>query len=248
MNYHSCERAFAIRWSPQNAISQFVQQTLFAQGPIAAPLWSIIRDGNIDELWRFHVWFRDGWRGKSEYAFQSHWPYSQSWILAGQGADHCHDIEQVQDLASVTDAEYALNWNDAKSLSTTYKTHQKYLMVSNTGQLVKATPTTFETHGRNMTYVIKHALFHRSEVAPDMLHAIIIFFFFDSARGFFKDAGVLGPRGRGFHLAWDDVEGAILTLVTLVEAVREWKMTIEDAKCTQKAVKCSKCWVHMQEV
>lgn len=200
-----------------------------AQGFIAVPLCSIIKDGNIDELWRFHVWLPDGRRGKSEYAIHSHQPYSQSWILAGQGTDHCHHVEQVDDRESATHAEYALNWNDGKNSSTTYKTHQKFSVVSNTGQLVQVTPTTSATHARNMTYEIPEALFHRSEVAPNLLHATI--FFFDSSRGFFKDARVLGPPdGEAFIQHREVVEIAVSALGSLVETVREWEVAMEEGE------------------
>lgn len=54
-----------------------------SQGFLAVPLWSLIKDGNIDELFRFHVWQPDGSRGTPEIAIHKHQSFIQSWILAG---------------------------------------------------------------------------------------------------------------------------------------------------------------------
>ncbi|OHE90874.1 catalase [Colletotrichum orchidophilum] len=186
-----------------------------AQGFLSVPLCSLVKDGSIDELFRLHVWMPDGKRGNPDFHLHSHQPFAQSWILAGQGVDHSYQVEPVEHPAEATHAEYALAWNDGKGAGTAYKTHQTSSVVQNTGKLFRAVKTHSEMHTRGATYSVPAAEFHVSEVAPDSLHATI--FFFDSARGFVKDAGVLGPKdGESFTQLRDP---AGVTPAELAEAV-----------------------------
>ncbi|KAI0641688.1 hypothetical protein C8Q79DRAFT_286492 [Trametes meyenii] len=84
-----------------------------AQGFLSVPLCSIIKDKNIDELIRFHVWLPDKKRGIPEFAIHSHQPWVQSWILAGKATDHSYEVEHVKE-GEGTHAEYALNWKGEK--------------------------------------------------------------------------------------------------------------------------------------
>jgi tetratricopeptide (TPR) repeat protein len=194
-----------------------------AQGFLAVPLCSLVKDGCIDELFRLHVWLPDGQRGNPEFAIHSHQPFAQSWILAGEGKDHSYKVEPAADPPVATHAEYALAWNDGKNLSTTYKTHQSYSIVVNTEMLVRATPTNSAVHTRDMSYSIPEAAFHRTEVSPDILHATL--FFFDSHRGFVKDARVLGPKDAESFIQPRDPAGVTpAALASMVDAVRSWEI------------------------
>ncbi|KAK1624265.1 hypothetical protein BDP81DRAFT_438176 [Colletotrichum phormii] len=186
-----------------------------AQGFLSVPLCSLVKDGSIDELIRLHVWMPDGKRGNPDFHLHSHQPFAQSWILAGQGVDHSYQVDPVEDPAEATHAEYALAWNDGKGANTAYKTHQASSTVQNTGKLFRASKTLSETHSRGSTYTVPAAKFHVSEVAPDALHATI--FFFDSHRGFVKDAGVLGPKDGDSFTQLRDPAG--VTPAELAEAV-----------------------------
>ncbi|KAI8236305.1 hypothetical protein K4K54_003771 [Colletotrichum sp. SAR 10_86] len=202
-----------------------------AQGFLAVPLCSLLEDGNIDELFRLHVWLPDGMRGNAEFALHSHQPFAQSWILAGEGKDHSYRVEPVGEAEQATHAEYALAWNDAnsKSHSAVYKTHQAYSIVQNTGRLVRATETAEAVHTRNSSYTIPAKSFHRTEVAPDVLHATL--FFFDSHRGFFKDAGVLGSKnGNSFAQLRDPAGITPFALAEKVEAVRSWEFHMNEGR------------------
>ncbi|KAJ5015267.1 hypothetical protein K4K57_000404 [Colletotrichum sp. SAR 10_99] len=202
-----------------------------AQGFLAVPLCSLLEDGNIDELFRLHAWLPDGMRGNAEFALHSHQPFAQSWILAGEGKDHSYQVEPVGEAEQATHAEYALAWNDAnsKSHSAAYKTHQAYSIVQNTGRLVRATEMAEAVHTRNSSYTIPAKSFHRTEVAPDVLHATL--FFFHSHRGFFKDAGVLGPKnGNSFAQLRDPVGITPFALAEKVEAVRSWEFHMNEGR------------------
>ncbi|KAK5083375.1 hypothetical protein LTR24_007664 [Lithohypha guttulata] len=164
-----------------------------AQGFLAVPLCSLIRDGNIDVLFRLHVWLSDGQRGASGFAIHSHQPFARSWILAGQGRDFAYEVKPVATQELATHAEYALTWTDSKGKGpdSAYKTHQVYSKIVNTKRWVSAVIANERLHTRNMSYFVPSASFHRSEVPPDMVHATL--FLFDSASGFIKDAPILGP-------------------------------------------------------
>ncbi|KAJ0161129.1 hypothetical protein CTA2_6716 [Colletotrichum tanaceti] len=169
-----------------------------AQGFLSVPLCSIVWDGSIDELIRLHVWLPDGQRGNPDFRLHSHQPFAQSWVLAGAGTDRSWEVEQVRDPARATHAGYAISWADAdadadgEGRGSAYKTHQSSSTVRNTGDLFRAAEASARVNARDSTYVIPAARYHTSEVAPDALCATL--FFFDSRRGFVKDAGVLGPR------------------------------------------------------
>jgi tetratricopeptide (TPR) repeat protein len=206
-----------------------------AQGFLAVPLCSLVKDGNIDELFRLHVWLPDGQRGNRKFAIHAHQPFAQSWILAGEGKDHSYKVEPAADTLAATHAEYALAWNDGKNLGTTYKTHQTSSIVVNTGTLVRATPTGSAVHTRDMSYSIPEAAFHTTEVSPDILHATL--FFFDSHRGFVKDARVLGPKDAESISQLRDPAGVTpVALASMVDAVRSWEIFMGQGKQhTQRA-------------
>lgn len=194
-----------------------------AQGFVAVPLCSSMKDGSIDELFRLHVWLPDGQRGNPEFAIHSHQSFAQSWILAGEGKDHSYKVEPAAGPAVATHAEYALAWNDGKDLGTTYKTHQTHSIVVNTETLVCATQTESAVHIRNMSYSVPEAAFHKTEVLPHIIHATL--FFFDSHRGFVKDARVLGPKEAESSIQLRDPAGVTpAALASIVDTVRSWEI------------------------
>ncbi|OLN85665.1 hypothetical protein CCHL11_08283 [Colletotrichum chlorophyti] len=202
-----------------------------AQGFLAIPLCSLVKDGNLDELFRLHVWLPDKQRGNPDFAVHSHQPFAQSWIIAGEGRDHAYKVDPVTVSEDATHAKYALSWSgtNATSHGTAYTAHQSYSIVENTGQLFRATEISSEEHARNTTYSVHANAFHRSEVDPDILHAT--FFFFDASRGFVKDAGVLGPKnGKPFKQYRDPAGITPLELVEAIESVRSWELLIDDGK------------------
>ena len=81
-----------------------------AQGFLAIPLWSLIKEGNIEELFRLHL--PDGKRGIADLAIHAHQPFAQSWILAGKGTDYTYDAQHV-DADSATHAEFSIAWSDS---------------------------------------------------------------------------------------------------------------------------------------
>ncbi|KAF6808522.1 hypothetical protein CSOJ01_07471 [Colletotrichum sojae] len=195
-----------------------------AQGLLAVPLCSLLKDGSIDELIRLHVWMPDGKRGNPDFALHSHQPFAQSWILAGEGLDHAFDVERVDEGA--THAGYALAWDDGKGRDSSYKTHQAYSVVRNTGELFRATEVATERHVRGDSYSVPAAAYHATEVAVDELHATL--FFFDSYRGFVKDAGVLGPKnGESYKQLRDPAGITPAELARAVEAVRKQEMMVD---------------------
>ncbi|KAK4460087.1 Tetratricopeptide repeat protein 28 [Cladorrhinum samala] len=213
---------------------QFFSASRSAQGFLAVPLCSLVRDGNIDQLFRLHVWLPDGKRGNPDFALHSHQPFAQSWVLAGEGHDHSYKVEPcTADPAGATHAEYAIGWKDSGSKAdeegASYKTHQSYSIVRNTEKLVCLTPLRTSLHTRNMSYTIPAAQVHRTEVTPDVLHATL--FFFDSRRGFEKHAPVLGPKdGRSFKQLRDPGGFTPTEIAKLVHSLRKWEASIAEGK------------------
>lgn len=201
-----------------------------SQGFLAVPLCSLIKDGNIDELFRLHVWLPDSERGNAEFAIHSHQPFAQSWILAGDGTDTSWGIEEVEDIAAATHAKYSLAWDDGKrAADNTYKTHQQSSTVVNTRKFVKATAVASTVHSRDMSYIIPASSFHTTAVKADELHATL--FFFDSHRGFVKDASVLGPKDVESSTQLRDPAGVSPSdLATAANALREWEVLMESGR------------------
>ena len=215
----------------------FYSASRSAQGFLAVPLCSLVKNGNIDELFRLHVWLPDGQRGNPEFAIHSHQPFAQSFILAGEGKDYSYKVERTTDPSIATHAEYALAWNDGKNLGTPYKTHQEYSIVVNTARMVHATPTDSAIHSRDMSYSIPEATYHRTEVLPGILHATL--FFFDSRHGFVKDARVLGPKdAESFKQLRDPAGVTPAALASMVNAVRSWEILIMQGQKHAQRAEC----------
>ncbi|MBE3041214.1 tetratricopeptide repeat protein, partial [Candidatus Bathyarchaeota archaeon] len=195
-----------------------------SQGFLAVPLCSLIVDGNIDELFRLHVWLPDSERGDADFTIHSHQPFAQSWVLAGDGTDTSWEIEPVDDPDAATHAKYSLAWGDGKKAAdNTYKTHQQSSTVVNTRELVRATAVASTAHSRDMSYSIPASSFHTTDVKPDELHATL--FFFDSHRGFVKDAPVLGPKHVESSTQLRDPAGmSASSLATAANALRKWEV------------------------
>jgi ankyrin repeat protein len=193
-----------------------------AQGFLGVPLCSLLQEGRIDELFRLHVWLPDGERGMAEVAIHSHQPFAQSWILAGYGTDYMYKVEGTDDPFLATHAEYVPRWSDGKQAGAAYKTHQTSSTVTNTGKLVRVTPIGSEMHTRDMSYSIPGGAYHQTAVPSGRFHATL--FFFDSHRGFLKDAGVVGPKdGQGYTQLRDPAGITPLALAQMVDATRSWE-------------------------
>lgn len=194
-----------------------------SQGFLAVPLCSSIKDGNIDELFRLHVWLPDAARGNADFAIHSHQPFAQSWILAGDATDTSWGVEAVGDPAAATHAKYSLAWDDGKrAADNTYKTHQQSSTVVNTREFVRATAVASTVHSKDMSYAIPASSFHTTAVKADELHATL--FFFDSHRGFVKDASVLGPKDVESSTQLRDPAGVSPSdLAAAADALRRWE-------------------------
>ncbi|KAF2213419.1 hypothetical protein CERZMDRAFT_111123 [Cercospora zeae-maydis SCOH1-5] len=175
-----------------------------AQGFIAIPLCSHVKNGRIEELFRLHVWLPDGQRGTSGFSVHSHQPHAQSWILAGTSVDH------------------------SKEVASAYKTHQSFSKVINTHRYMHPELVRSTTHTANMSYTIGPGEFHRTEVARDRLHATL--FFFDSSRGFVDDAPVLGPAHQESSVQVREVEAhSPASLAKAVHALRCWERFMQQS-------------------
>lgn len=159
--------------------------------------------------------------GNPQTRIHSHQPFAQSWILAGEGTNVSYNVEPTQDNHSATHAEYSLAWGGGNKPGTTYKTQQTHSVIVNAKTLVRVTPTNSTTHAIDTSYTIPSATFHSTEVPPEVLHATL--FFFDSSRGFHKDAPVLGPKdAESFTQLREPPDIPFDTLASRVDVVRRW--------------------------
>lgn len=207
-----------------NSVSQAYQTAnRSAQGFLAVPLCSIVNNGNIELLFRLHVWLPDRQRGAQGFEIHSHQPFAQSWILAGTGTNHTYSVNSVKCKEQATHAKYALSWSSGGVADKAYKTHQTYSKVVNTRNYVVAKLEGSAVHSRDASYMIQSAEFHSSEVDPDSLHATL--FVFDSSQGFFHDAPVLGPKDMESDTHYRDTcKLSPSFLARMVECVRQWEV------------------------
>ncbi|OTB07259.1 hypothetical protein M426DRAFT_256954 [Hypoxylon sp. CI-4A] len=201
-----------------------------SQGFLSVPLSSSIKNGNIEELIRLHVWEANDIRGTYDLGIHAHQPFIQSWILAGEGTNHTYEGSPA-DSSVATHAEYGVSWSDSgtKESGKAYKIQPTASTIVNTGKLVRIVKKGSESHARNTTYTVPTEVFHRSEVVAGTLHATIAFF--DSHRGFQQDAPVLGPAdGVSYTSKRDPAGKTALELVEMVQSVREWEVVFEQGK------------------
>ncbi|KAL7897453.1 hypothetical protein HDV63DRAFT_260376 [Trichoderma sp. SZMC 28014] len=196
-----------------------------AQGFLAVPLCSLVKDGRIQELWRLHTWLPDGQRGVSEeVCIHAHQPYGQSWILLGSGTDCTFKVDTPDDPSLTTHALYECCYApaDGKQNGTGYQTHQMSSTIRNTGKLVRVTPVSRIPHSRDMTYSVAGGAYHRSIVPGGRLHATL--FVFDAHRGYDDAAAVLGPKDGGEWVQPRDPDGITAeVLAQIVNAARKWE-------------------------
>lgn len=201
-------------------LSGLVSASRSAQGFLAIPLCSILVDGDIEILFRLHVWLPDGQRSEHGYGIHSHQPFAQSWVLTGEGKDCAYTVEPVSGDASATHSKYALGWSSGDGLSSKYKARQTHSRVVNTGNHVDARPGRIAVHHRGMSYRIPAGAFHSSEVAPNSIHATL--FLFDASQGFVRDAPVLGPKKALSYTQIRDTAGvSVAELAKLVDITRK---------------------------
>lgn len=190
-----------------------------AQGFLAVPLCSLLIDGRIDELWRFHFWLPDGQRPdlSKGWGIHSHQAFAQSWILAGEGEDVQYRSEAVSRREEASHAVFSLAWTDASGSGSTYKTHQTQSTVVNTGSYVRVNEAKRTVHRSGSTYTVPAATFHSTTVDPDAIHATL--FVFDSKRGFVQDAPVLGPAEEKSSTQIREAAGTTALVITQMTAI-----------------------------
>lgn len=206
---------------PNESQLEFVA-TRGAQGFFAIPLCSLLENGSIKELIRFHVWLPDGERGLQAISTHAHQPFAESLILAGVAADHTYDSEAVQDIATATHAEYALEWRNGGKAGKEYSTHRPSSTIVNTGKLVRVSERRSRVHSRDKRYNVPAGVLHCSGVPARKFHATL--FFFDAERGFVPDAGVVGPKD-GTEYTAHRIPAAVTAraLAKMANAVRSWE-------------------------
>ncbi|KAF2810736.1 uncharacterized protein BDZ99DRAFT_487582 [Mytilinidion resinicola] len=195
-----------------------------ALGYHSVPLWSHGKDGNIDELFRLHVWIPDDHEKRTPISnIHTHQAFGQGWILTGLGTDYVHEIESA-DMSTATHTEFNIAWNKDKSEANDKITQQSApSTMTNTGSLVRAVAGSRRPHSRGMSYTVPAGKYHSLDVGPDELHATL--FFFDSRRGFQVDAPALGPiHGSSLILPRTAPGVMAAQLAKTVDCLRQWEV------------------------
>ncbi|KAI0630346.1 hypothetical protein C8Q77DRAFT_256020 [Trametes polyzona] len=200
-----------------------------AQGFLAVPLCSRLNERKqIEELIRLHVWLPDGQRGNPEVAIHAHQPWARSWVLGGKGVDHEYSIRKVGEgpeaEANATHTLYLLTWDKSRQ----YKTHQQASCAHNTNIKVHADLVRSQTHRRGDSYAVLSNVPHKSDVAPDELHATL--FYFDASRGFEAEAPVLGPHtGADFEQKRDPAGHTAGELARIADTLHRYELLMEES-------------------
>lgn len=197
-----------------------------AQGFLAVPLCSLLKDGRIEELWRFHTWLPDGNRGVSEVGVHAHQTFGQSWILMGCGTDVTFEVDKLDDEKSATHAMYEIGFrsSDGKDSGKSYKTHQLSSTIHNSGKYVRAVPKARISHTRDMSYSVPGGAYHQSIVPGSRLHSTL--FVFDASHGYDENAGVLGPKDGDEYTQIRDPEGITARMLAdIVNSSRIWEQS-----------------------
>jgi tetratricopeptide (TPR) repeat protein len=201
-----------------------------ALGYHSVPLWSHAKDGNIDELFRLHVWIPDDHEKRTPLTnIHTHQAFSQGWILTGLGTDYVHDIKPA-DINNATHTEFNIAWNKDKSADNDRITQQSASStMTNMGSLVRAVPGSRRPHSRGMSYTVPAGKYHSLDVNPGELHATL--FFFDSQRGFQLDAPALGPINGSILTLPRTAPGATAAqLAKTVDCLRQWELLFAEGK------------------
>jgi tetratricopeptide (TPR) repeat protein len=201
-----------------------------ALGYHSVPLWSHAKDGNIDELFRLHVWIPDDHKKRTPISnIHTHQAFSQGWILTGLGTDYVYDIKPA-DMNNATHTEFNIAWNKDKPAANDRITQQSASStMTNMSSLVRALPGSRRPHSRGMNYTVPAGKYHSLDVNPDELHATL--FFFDSRRGFQLGAPALGPiNGSILTLPRTAPDATAAQLAKTVDCLRQWEVLFAEGK------------------
>ncbi|KAI0630351.1 hypothetical protein C8Q77DRAFT_1137637 [Trametes polyzona] len=196
-----------------------------AQGFLSIALCHHNKEGNIEELFRLHVWLPDGQRGDQEFVIHTHQPWARSWIMAGKATDHRFDVEELEegDTRTPTHETMRMDWGKGHQ----YTTDQKLSLAraDGAGKLVFTTERLAdkETHGLDDSYCVPTMDYHYTQAPFHEVHTTL--FFFDSSLGFTQNAPILGPVGASLHPQPRDPMGnSTVGLVDVAHAVRSLDM------------------------
>lgn len=202
-----------------------------AQGFLATPLCSRSHHGDLSELFRLHVWQPHEYRGKPEIAIHSHQSFARSWVLGGTGIDHQYSVTEMAEQKDATFAKFKIQWEteDEDKVGVTYKTYQRRSIIENQQIWMREKETNVETHTKDMSYSVLSAVYHRSQIPPEELHATL--FSFDAYHGYDKHAGVLGPVDVQKFSQDRDPHGVTAPyLATLAESLRHFDFLMDKVR------------------
>lgn len=209
------------------------------QGFLSLPFCVLVKaDGLNDECWRLHIWLPSTPQLDPRLMLHSHKSFAQSWILAGEAENTEFVVTPATNDKSATNAIYKLAAAFDKALAPGSDEELSGSVIHNTGKEVVVEEAHRHQYCHGQSYVVPGDVFHTTIVGSKTILATI--FFFDAARGFFKEAGIpIGPLDGTEFTQYRNPEGTQSeVLVKIIEASRRWE------SLTEKAVEhaCNRAW------
>lgn len=201
-----------------------------AYGFLTLPLYRPPIDSAQNEVIRLDVWLPDGNRGNPDFTIRSNQTYTQSWVLAGKGAESQYDVHSVTDESDATHAEYRID-RDAATLA-------------KSEAIVNCTQSSSQFLGTDTTYSIPAGKFHKTQVQSESLYARLSYF--DASHGFTADLPVLGPiHGDSFTQAQESSTETISpqALADQILQIQSWKSFVADGEHNAKIAN----WEHAKQ-
>jgi tetratricopeptide (TPR) repeat protein len=196
-------------------------------GSQGLPLWSLVKDGRVQELFRLHIWLPGAVRVDPDSAMHMHQLFAQSWTLAGEGTYSTFSAT-VDREDHATHVEYTFDNNEAAEDETaeTYRVPSKASTITHTTNLYSLNPVQTELQTRNMSCCIPAGVYYATTVEPDALHARILLL--DSTSGSTHDVPFLeptSPEANASHPQPLTINAA--DIADLITELRSWEVLQE---------------------
>jgi tetratricopeptide (TPR) repeat protein len=196
-------------------------------GSQALPLWSLVKDGRVQELFRLHIWLPGAVRVNSDSAMHMHQLFAQSWTLVGEGTCNTFSVTAAHDDHG-THAEYTFDGNEAAEDETgeAYRVPSETATITHTTKLFSLLPVKTELHTRNTSCCIPAGVFYATTVESDAIYAKILLL--DSTSGYAMGVPILEPTIREANASHPqplNINAA--NIADLITELRSWEVLQE---------------------
>ncbi|MFD4636495.1 hypothetical protein ACFWN2_04215 [Lentzea sp. NPDC058436] len=177
----------------------FRRAQVSSQGFYCVPLFSVVRQGQIEELLRLHIWPANGAAAEEEtggaFSVHSHQPHATSWVLTGGLHNRVHRVRQWPVATTRSQRLFAVSWDGRRSYSVAHRQSS----LRDTGVPVSVVLDHEAMFTAGHSYTVPAGQFHetgRMDSSP-----VVTLFYFDARIGWFENAGVVGPTAAHVPVA-----------------------------------------------